>query len=342
MAKTWTMNDIAQAAGVSQTTVSMVLNDDTRARIAKTTRERVLKVAKELGYTKSARLNLGRQDTRVIGMLIDEVGTTPMYAPLLQGADEEARADNCVIATYRTHGDPDTEAAAIAALQENQLAGVLYATLTKRQATLPEALHAVPTVMLNCYSGSRDDLCVVSADRPAAYVATEALLKAGHRRIGHLAAEAWVVAGREREDGYCQALLNWDIPIDRSLVLQGAWTFRDGRELASRLLDRAQPPTALFCFNDRMAVGAYEAIKAHGLRIPEDISVIGFDNELDFVTRAEPPLTTMLLPHEQMAREAVRMLLDIAYVRSASQHPRMLKIECPMVLRESVGPPPKG
>jgi LacI family transcriptional regulator len=344
MAKNWTMTDIALAAGVSQTTVSMVLNDVAHARIAESTRERVLKVAEEMGYTKGPHFDApGRNETRIVCMLIDEVGMTQWYPPLLEGADEEARAGNCLVAAYRTRCDPSIEAAAIAALSKNRLAGVLYATLTKRIVDLPEALSAIPTVMLNCYSTSGEHLSVVSADLPAAYTATAALLQAGHRRIAHLAGDRWVVAGREREQGYRQALLNWDIPVDSSLILQGRGgrTFHDGREMTHHLLDLPQPPTAIFCYNDRTAIGAYEAIHARGLRIPDDISVVGFDNEVDLTSNSVPPLTTMVLPHEQMAREAVKMLLDIENIRSASQHPRMIKVECPIVLRESIGPPPK-
>jgi LacI family transcriptional regulator len=335
MAKNWTMTDIALAAGVSQTTVSMVLNDVAHARIAESTRERVLKVAEEMGYAKGPRFDTGRcKETRIVCMLIDEVGVTQWYPPLLEGADDEARIGNCLVAAYRTRGDPSIEAAAIALLPKNRLAGVLYATLTKRVVALPEALNAIPTVMLNCNAIGGDCLSVVSADLPAAFTATEALLRAGHRRIAHLAGDKCGVAGREREQGYRQALLNWDIPVDSSLILDGG-----GREMTDHLLNLPQPPTAIFCCNDRTAIGAYEAIRARGLRIPDDISVVGFDNEIDLTSRAFPPLTTMALPHEQMARQAVKILLDIENIRSTSQHPRMIKVECPIVLRESIGPP---
>jgi LacI family transcriptional regulator len=341
MAKNWTMTDIALAAGVSQTTVSMVLNDVAHARIAESTRERVLKVAEEMGYAKGPRFENGRcKETRIVCMLIDEVGVTQWYQPLLEGADDEARIGNCLVAAYRTRGDPSIEAAAIAMLPKNRLAGVLYATLTKRIVKLPEALHAIPTVMLNCNATGGDCLSVISADLPAAYTATEALLRAGHRRIAHLAGDKRVVAGQEREQGYRQALLNWDIPVDSSLILyDGGPSFQDGREMTDHLLDLPQPPTAIFCYNDRTAIGAYEAIRARGLRIPDDISVVGFDNEIELTRRAFPPLTTVALPHEQMARQAVKILLDIENIRSTSQHPRMIKVECPIVLRESIGPP---
>jgi LacI family transcriptional regulator len=338
MSKRATMTEVADAAGVSQTTVSMVLNNLPYARVAAATRARVLEVAQALGYSKG--LQTSASGARTIGMLVDEVGTTPFYAPLIEGADDEASSGGCIVAAYRTRSDPAMEAAAITALQSQPLAGILYATLAKRAVSIPEPLLSIPTVMLNCYSRTPGQLSVLSADRPAAYAATEMLLEAGHKRIAHLAGESSLVAGREREEGYRQAMLGRDIPIDRSLIRHGAWTIYNGRELTRQLLGLADPPTALFCFNDRMAIGAYEAIRAHGLRIPEDISVIGFDNELDLAPHAEPPLTTIGLPHFEMAREAVRVLLDIDNVRASRQHPRTIKIECPLISRASVARPP--
>jgi LacI family transcriptional regulator len=343
VAKNTTMTDVAMAAGVSQTTVSMVLNDVPYARVAKATREKVLKAAEELGYNRGLRSsNNGLDGTRVIGLLIDEVGTTPFFSTLLEGAELEASAAGCIISTFRTRSDAALEIAAIEALRrQGNLAGVLYATLIKQVVDFPEALADIPTVMLNCHSHNRSDLSVVSADQAAAHAATEMLLAAGHRRIAHLAGDSWMVAGREREAGYRQALLNRDIPVDKSLIFHGAWTIYGGRDLTYKLLDMPERPTAIFCFNDRMAVGAYEAIKERGLRIPDDISVVGFDNEQDFASYAHPPLTTMVLPHVDMGREAVRILLDYENIRGMQQHPRMLKIECPLVLRGSVAKPPR-
>jgi LacI family transcriptional regulator len=338
VAKRATMTDVAEAAGVSQTTVSMVLNNLSNVRVAAATRKRVLQAAEALGYSKGLRANA--DGVRTIGMLIDEVAITPFYGPLLEGADDEASLNGCIVGVYRTRSDPALEAAAIEALQSQKLAGIVYATLAKRTADLPEALRAIPTVMLNCFSSTPGHLSVLSADRAAAYAATDLLLEAGHTRIAHLAGESAIVAGREREEGYRQALLSRDIPIDKSLILRGAWSIFSGRMLTRQFLAMENPPTALFCFNDRMALGAYQAIRAAGLRIPQDISVIGFDDEKDLASHAEPPLTTLELPHFEMAREAVRMLMDIDNVQASRQHPRAIKIECPLIVRASVGPPP--
>ena len=116
--------------------------------------------------------------------------------------------------------------------------------------------------------------------------------------------------------------------------MRGGWTVGGGRELTSRVLEMPNPPTAIFAFNDRMAMGAYDALRAHGLRVPDDISVVGFDDE-DISAFMQPPLSTVVLPHEEMARWAVGTLLD-EQLPAAS--PRRVKIECPLINRGSIGP----
>ncbi|MDC9825274.1 LacI family DNA-binding transcriptional regulator [Devosia sp. ZB163] len=336
MAKRPTMIDIGERAGVSQATVSLVLNRVSNARVAEATRQRVLEAADALGYRKGTQHHVPDNKTRVIGLLIDEVTTTPFATPFIEGAREEAALQDVVVATFCTRGDAKLEGLALDMLLQHDAIGVLYTSLITRPAEPPERLRDVPTVMVNCYDRNRLYPSVVPADVTGGFAATEALLKAGHRRIAHLAGENWIEASEDRERGYRQALASWDVPIDESLILRGGWTIPGGRELALQLLDLPSPPTAIFAFNDRMAVGAYDALRSRGLSVPHDISVVGFDNE-DTSAYLEPPLTTVVLPHEEMARWAVGTLLD-EHLPVAS--PRRIKIECPLIERGSIGPVP--
>ena len=336
MAKRPTMIDIGERAGVSQATVSLVLNRVANARVAEATRLRVLEAAEALGYRKGPQHHVPENKIRVIGLLIDEVTTTPFATPFIEGAREEAALQDVVVATFSTRGDPKLEALALDMLLQHQIIGVLYTSLITRPAEPPERLRDVPTVMVNCYDEKRVYPAVLPGDVTGAYAATEALLKAGHRRIAHLAGENWIEAAQDREKGYRQALASWDVPMDESLIMRGGWTIHGGRELTQQLLDQPNPPTAIFAFNDRMAVGAYDALRNRGLRVPDDMSIVGFDDE-DTSVYLEPPLTTVLLPHEEMARWAVGALLD-EQLPAAS--PRRIKIECPLIERGSVGPVP--
>jgi len=332
------MVDVAQRAGVSQATVSLVLNGVSNPRVSEVTRARVMEAAEALGYRKGPRHNVPEHRRPVIGLLIDEVSTTPFAMPFIEGARDEAALQDVLIATFCTRSDPKIESAALDLLQELNAIGVLYTTLTTRQVLAPERLNDIPTVLVNCYDKHRRHPSVVPGDVAGGYAATEALLKAGHRRIAHLKGEDWIDAAREREKGYRQALTTWDVPIDEDLILTGGWTVNGGRELTLKLLDRTPAPSAIFCFNDRMAVGAYDAVKSRGLRVPEDISVVGFDDE-DLASYMVPPLSTVLLPHEEMARWAVGALLDQNEGISSHRSARKIKIECPLVERASIAAP---
>lgn len=335
MARRPTMNDIAQRAGVSQATVSLVLSGGASARVSAETRARVTQAAQDMGYVR--RGGLARTaDVRVIGLLIDEVQTTPFAAPLLDGARLEAAENGALVATIVTGSDPATEHAAVEALRALGCIGVLYTRLMTRQVQPPPALDGLPVVLLNCHAPGTAADSVLPADVTGAFDATMELAAAGHRRIAHLQGETWAEATRDRTQGYRRALASSDLPFDPALVAGPTWTAPTGRAQTLRLLDLPDPPTAFFCFNDRVALGCYEALAERGLQVPQDISVIGFDND-EIAATLQPPLTTMILPHEDMARAAVQDLL--ARAAGSTAPPRRVKIDCDLVRRGSVAPP---
>jgi len=336
-----TMADIGRQACVSQATVSLVLNDAPGTRISSTTREKVLKVARELGY-KQVLHSKNSQD--VIGFLINHLTTTPHVASLLEGARDEAASSDCLLNVIATQGDPEIENAALNHLMSRPLKGIIYASLFFQTVEPPERLRDIPTVLLNCQQTKPNYPSIVPADVSGGFAATSILLDAGHRRIAYInSGEDWISCSRDRLLGYRQALATYDIAVDPSLVrspglINGeGWTQAGGREQTHALLDLPSPPTAIFCFCDRMAMGAYEAIKSRGLRIPEDISVVGFDDELIAKTM-DPPLTTLILPHEEMGRWAVARLLDSDHAEDLQRKHRKVKCECRIVLRGSVAP----
>lgn len=334
MTKRATLADIAQKAGVSQATVSLVLNGVANARIADATRARVQAVASELGYTRKASVQQG--GAAVIGLLIDEVVTTPFAPPFIEGARLEAAAQGALLLVCCTGGDPAVEEAALASLRATRLAGVIYASLVTRAVQPPAALEGLPAVLLNCHAARSPLPSVVPGDVVAGFAATTALIRAGHRRIAHIPGEAWGEAARDRALGYRRALASADMPFDAGLVAEPAWTAVSGRAAALALLAQADPPTAIFCFNDRVALGVYEAAAELGLRLPEDLSVIGFDND-DIAATLQPPLTTMVLPHDEMARWAVDRVLS-----PAPTAPLRMKVDCELIERASVAAPRRG
>jgi len=332
-----TMVDVAERAGVSQATVSLVLNGVQNARVAKATRRRVVEAAEALGYRRGKAHPVPEGRKRVIGLIIDEVSTTPFAAPFIEGARDEAALQDVTVAVFCTRYDTALDQAAIDLLVTQKTIGVIYASLITRQVVVPEAFSQLPLVLMNCYERKVRFPSVVPGDIVGGYTATQALLRAGHRRIAHMTGEVIIEAAVDREKGFRQAMAEWNVPVDETLVIQAGWTIRGGRETALALMSRPHPPTAIFCFNDRMAMGCYEAAHMLGLSIPKDFSIIGFDDE-DLAANMEPPLSTMVLPHDEMARWAVAELLEGYSGADQDERQQKVKIECELVERGSIAP----
>jgi LacI family transcriptional regulator len=332
------MSDVAAACGVSQATVSLVLNNAPGTRISAATREAVNAKASELGYRRGGRAVERRP---LVAMLINDVTCSPHVAGLIDGVSEAANELGLLVSVVPTAGDEAVEAAAFGHLGAVGVGGVIYARLITQEVAVPRRLFDGPLVLLNCYA-ARDSLpSVVPGDVAAGLTATLALLDAGHRRIAFIGGEDSIEASRERLKGYRHALAMRDVPADPVLVVKGGWTIASGYAAFKRLRQLPDPPTAVFCFCDRTALGVYNAAGELGLRIPRDLSVVGFDNEA-FTADMLPPLTTMELPHADMARQAVEELHRMMLLPgSRPRHPRM-KFDCPLIPRASVAPPGGG
>lgn len=331
------MQDVARAAEVSQATVSLVLNGVSGIRVSDQTRQRVIRSAEELGYRRSPRLRADDREGAVIGLIIDDLNANPFVSPLFEGAREAAWEHHCIVNIVTTRNLVAIEKAAIEAMLRQPVVGIIYATLITRQVEPPLLDAAVPMALLNCYDGNGDYAAVIPNDVAGARALTNVLLAAGHRRVGHIAGEAWLDAGRDRLLGYREAIEARGLEFDPELVQSFGSALQAGYSGTHALLDLANPPTAIFCFNDRMALGALDAIRERGLRVPDDISIVGFDND-PFVTSLFPGgLTSAVLPHEEMARWAVEHIL--AARRRAREEKQTRRMDCSIIRRKSIGRP---
>ena len=341
MSKRVGIRDVAAAAGVSLTTVSHALSGG--GQLSDATRERVRAVAADLNYAPN-RLASGLRSKRsqIIGFVSDEISTTPYAGQVLLGAQEAAAKNDWVLMIVNTSSDARLEGRSIDALLQHRVDGIIYARMYHQQVAVPEALQGVPTVLLDASTGNDHISSVVPDEEGAARTAVEHLIAAGHRRIGYLSNIDEIPATRGRLAGYLQTLEAHGIEVDRSLITTSASTTAQGREAASRLLDRSDRPTALFCFNDRIAMGAYQAALAHGLRIPDDLSIISIDNFELLADALLPGLTSIALPHYEMGQWAIeRLALELAADGNDAEAPapEQVRMHCPLVIRQSVGPP---
>lgn len=329
-----TMIDVANEARVSQTTVSLALNHADAARLSADTRQRVMKAAAQLGYQPGRRG--GAPDAALpasIGFVCDEISTDPWTAIGFDGVREKAWENGYTVTVMVTRGDADVESAIFAQLASRHLLGLVYATINTRLIDPPATPPGLPTVLLNCHVANGALPSVVPGEVAGGHAATNVLLRAGHRRIGYINGESSMEASRLRLRGYRQALATADLPFDPELVRDGNWQALSGYEATRELMTLAAPPTAIFCGNDLMAVGCYEALRQLDLRIPDDIAVFGYDDR-EIAQHVHPALSTVLLPHFEMGAIAAEILIDMAAGRAIRT--RQIKVECPIVMRNSV------
>jgi LacI family transcriptional regulator len=335
-----TMTDVARIAGVSQSSVSLVLNEMTGSRISPDTQSRVLEAARQIGYELPAirREAASVSERRTIAYLVDEISTSPHPVINLDGARDFAFGQGFLVAAHVTRSNPELEDATIAAIRRDKsVVGVIYSTIFTRAVTLPKSLDGMPTVLLNCYADPRRHISILPGEVAGGFAATAHLTELGHRRIGFINGEPWMDASVDRLKGYRQALATADIAFDPALVRNGDWLPLTGYHSANDLLAMENPPTAILCGNDLMAIGALEAASELGLRVPEDLSVMGYDDQ-ELARYTHPPLSTLVLPNYEMGQRAAEALLDIT-LHGKSRRPMIIKIDGPLVPRGSTAKP---
>lgn len=328
------MYDVARAAGVSQTTVSFVVNNVPHINIPQETREQVWAAVAELGWRPNAMArSLSLRRSHTIGLISDEIATTAHAGKIIQGAQDAAWVHTNMLLVINTGSHRDLERTALEMMLERQVEGLIYATMYHHAVEPPVALGQVPTVLLNCYVPDRSLPSVVPDEMQGGRAATELLLRKTHRRIGFINDCNPIPAMVGRLAGYKQALASYGVPFDPGLVRNGKAIAADGYRCGLELLQLPERPTALFCFNDSMAMGAYDAIKQLGLTIPGDVAIVGFDNQELIAAQLFPPLTTMELPHYAMGQWAIQYLLD--HADDAPPEPIQHTIACSLIERAS-------
>lgn len=331
---------VAALAGVSPTTVSHALSGTRSVRAE--TRERVIRAAALLGYTPNRLASgLRLQRTGVVGLASDRIATTPFAGRIVQGAQDAARERGVVLMVVDAEGDPGLEDAQLRALLDHRVDGILLARMSHQEVARPPALGELPAVLVDAVPAGGWRVPAIAPDeRGIAATAVAHLLAAGHRRIAFAATTDDAPASRGRAQGFREALDAAGLDGGEAPIERGGSDAQGGREAGRRLLDRpaAERPTAVFCFNDQMAMGVYQAASALGLDVPRDCSIVGVD-DLEIVAAAlEPGLTTIALPHREMGRWGMSTLLD-RIEGTAMDAAEPLLLRCELVERGSVAPP---
>jgi LacI family transcriptional regulator len=344
-----TLADVARLAGVSPTTASFVLSGrGQEMRISRDVEERVLKTAAKVQYRPNV-LSVGLRTgtTRTIGFVSDTVATSRFAGELIKGALEAARERGVMLFIGETEGDPELERGLLQAMHDRQVDGLILAAMYTRRIALPKGLSSGPAVLLNALSKRPSPLPSVLPDEPeAGRAAARVLLEAGHREGIHLIgagpgrrdAPAGSVAAVERLEGIRTTLAAAGVKVAGEHGCR-EWQPQEGLAATSALL-RHTRPRALICFNDRLALGAYQALADAGLRVPTDVSVVSFDDDA-IASWVRPAVTTIAIPHYDLGRAAVDVLFDeIDRDRNGGEREAVVhRVPMPVRTRGSVAPP---
>lgn len=327
-----TMRDVAAAAGVSVTTVSHVING-TRF-VSEDLRNRVLEAMEELDYRPNilARgLRVGKTNT--IGLIVPD-NSNPFFAEVSRVVEDVGFDSGYSVILCNSDGNLDKELTYIAVLVAKQVDGIIFIASSSQSEHLRLLTNEkIPVVVADREMPDLDvDLVLVDNSR-GGYEATKYLLELGHRRIGCITGPSDITPSAERINAYRQALSEFNVPFEENLVVRGDFQFEGGKRAMSQLLALPKVPSAVFICNDVMAIGAMGSIRSAGLRIPEDISIVGFD-DIDQASATWPPLTTVAQPIEQMARIATELLIG-RLAGSVDPERKRMVLEARLVIRSS-------
>lgn len=326
-----TIFDVADEAGVSYSTVSRVVNN--KSNVNPETRERVLRAMALLGYVGNVPArSLAGGASHIAGLLVDHLNTSYM-GEIIRGIDEALEANNYNLMLYTTHQRKTKESAYVTKLTRNLVDGLLLILPRNAKAYL-DILHQrrFPHVLVDYQGHNHQVPSVVTTNRKGAYDATTYLINLGHRRIGFITGTMEFGCAQERLAGYQDSLKEHGLAFDPELVCEGDFQQPQGYHCAQQLLGLPNPPTALFASNDVMAFGAMEAARERGLRLPTDLSIIGFD-DIPQAEHVHPTLTTIRQPLEEMGHSAVRLLLK--YIANPLAEIERVELPTELVIRES-------
>jgi len=309
-----TMDDVAKSAGVALSTVSRALSDNPRVNI--TTRERIKKLAREMGYVPSAiARGLATQRTFSLGVVVRDI-VDPFLAELVRLMDMHALELGYSLILSHAGNDERRELAAIHILRQKRVDAIIMPDSSVSDSFLSRvADHGIPVVLLNRMSYPYS----IGIDHIAAgEMAANHLLDLGHRRVAYIGGLRCKAESDDRQKGYERALAIRGLVVDRALIALGDSWPEGGQICMRQFLNLEHPPTAVFCFNDLTALGAIGAIHSAGLRVPQDISVVGFD-DITLASFLHPPLTSIAQDKEQMAKLAVEMANALATGKPAPE-----------------------
>lgn len=330
-----TIKDVARAAGVSPSTVSRALNDS--PLVNEETKARIRRTAARLGYEQNdlAR-GLVKGSSGAVGLIVPDI-TNPFFADIARGVGEVARTRGYGVLLCSTEGDPELERSQLQLLRRKRVDGFLLTAVTADDPHLDDLAQAgVPFVLVSRLVRAVDAPFVVVDDRQGARLAVEHLVGLGHRKIGFIGGPANVQSSQDRMAVYREIVATQRLPVRKRWAVYADFTQAAGRNEGYRMLGLPHRPTAVFAANDMIALGVLEAAEDLGLRVPEVLSVVGYD-DIRYASLPRIQLTTVAQPTQEMGRIATEYLVDVIEGR---RRQKLRKVLLPkLVVRGTTAPP---
>jgi LacI family transcriptional regulator len=335
---TATSADVARLAGVSRATVSYVVNNGPRP-VSELTRARVLAAIEKIGYHPNALArNLRIQQTSTLGLIVPDTHNS-YFSEVARGIESVAFEKGYTVFLCHSGSDLQREMQYVNMLQSQQVAGVIWIPGTADFSPYHKLTDfGIPTVVIDRLIPGEQALAVLADNFQGGVLATDHLIALGHTRIGFIRRHVDMSHSKGRFEGYKSALRDHGINIDENLVVKGGFMLEDGQKAVQELLKVDPPPTAIFAYNDIMAIGGLRAANILGFKVPNDLSIIGFDN-IAISAFTCPALTTIHMPKYEMGQQGAHLLIALIENPEKSKE-NMLPLGVGLIVRESTGPAP--
>jgi LacI family transcriptional regulator len=328
-----TLRDIAKKAGVTTTTISRALNN--KPDVSPKTKDKILRIAKNLGYTPNLLAkSLRSRKSKTIGVVLADI-SNPFFAAIAKGIEDAAHKRSYSIILCNTNEEYEKEEEALRVLVEKRVDGLLITPAQKKYKDILRIKErGIPLVLVARHFDTIRTNSVVSDDVLGGFLATEYLIKRGHKRILHISGPLHISSALERLKGYKRALEEYKIPFEEKLVR--GYTAKMGKaySLTRRILKEKLDFTAIFAFSDFLALGVMKAIREEKLKIPDDVAVVGYD-DIEFASVLEIPLTTVHMPKYRLGMKGTNVLIDKIERKKTDRKPQKLVIKPKLIARKS-------
>ena len=338
MKKNITIKDVARETGVHVSTVSRALSKNASSSLSKVVVEKIRAKADQMGYRPNrVALGLRTRKTMSIGVIIPDIGNA-VFPPIVRGVESILEPAGYASILVNTDNDPSKEKKFLQVLMERGVDGIIDAAVTAHDHTALSYSSEIPIVTANRMAIGSGIPAVVNDDKGGIHSMVKLLIKAGHHRIGHLAGPEHSYTGITRKDAFFASMSQHGIKPPKSTVVSAAaYSEEAGKAATEQILDGCQSITAILCANDRLAIGAIDALQDRGLKCPEDVSLTGF-NDIPFLERIPPGLTTVRILQFDVGRIAAEILIK-KMKETSTPVPETTIMPVTVVKRGSVCPP---